>query len=154
MCRVWDRHNPDRHRAEWERTRVRQTLNNFKFLIDVFPFRNKHWHVTAGFYWGKSQFGYAENSTSAMTSLLAVGMFNQIYDRAANEDEPLFYVGDTPVWDAYELRQRVLNYGGRILMRRINGNYQLVDICQNIEKQSDDLGFVNRWEQMILLKCR
>ena len=52
-----------------------------------------------------------------------------------------------------QLTQR-LNYGGRILMRRINGNYQLVDICQNIEKQSDDLGFVNRWEQMILLKCR
>lgn len=93
---------------------AKPTLNNYKFLIDVFPFRNKHWHVTAGFYWGKSQFGYAENSTSAMTSLLAVGMFNQIYDRAANEDEPLFYVGDTPVWDAYELRQRVLNYGGRM----------------------------------------
>ena len=90
------------------------TLNNFKFMVDVFPFRNKHWHVTAGFYCGKSQFAYAENSTSAMTSLLAVGMFNQIYDRAANEDEPLFYVGDTPVWDAYELRQRVLNYGGRM----------------------------------------
>ena len=52
-----------------------------------------------------------------------------------------------------QLTQR-LNYGGRILMRRINGNYQLVDICQNIAKQSDDLGFVNRWEQMILLKCR
>jgi hypothetical protein len=52
-----------------------------------------------------------------------------------------------------QLTQR-LNYGGRILMRRINGNYQLVDICQNIEKQSDDLGFVNRWEQIILLKCR
>jgi hypothetical protein len=52
-----------------------------------------------------------------------------------------------------QLTQR-LNYGGRILMRRINGNYQLADICQNIEKQSDDLGFVNRWDQMILLKCR
>ncbi len=22
------------------------TVNNFKFLVDVFPFKNKHWHVT------------------------------------------------------------------------------------------------------------
>ena len=48
------------------------TVNNFKLLVDVFPFTNKHWHVTAGFYWGPSQFAYAENSTRAMTSLLAV----------------------------------------------------------------------------------
>ena len=47
------------------------TLNNFKFLVDVFPFKaNRHWHFTAGFYWGPSQFAEAVNSTEAMVSLV------------------------------------------------------------------------------------
>ena len=60
------------------------TINNFKFLVDVMPFKNKNWHVTAGFYWGPSQFAYAENSTQAMTSLLAVGMYNQLHYKVVN----------------------------------------------------------------------
>ena len=94
------------------------TLNNFKFLVDVFPFRNKHWHVTAGFYWGKSQFGYAENSTQAMTSLLAVGMFNQLYERATDVDKPLFEFGDVTIWDfnagGTSLSDKIAGYGGRM----------------------------------------
>lgn len=94
------------------------TINNFKFMVDVFPFRNKHWHVTAGFYWGKSQFGYAENSTQAMTSLLAVGMFNQLYDRATDVDKPLFEFGDVIIWDfnagGTSLSEKIANYGGRM----------------------------------------
>ena len=62
------------------------TINNFKFLVDVFPFKNKHWHVTGGFYWGPSQFAYAENSTTAMTSLLAVSMYNQIYEKCVADE--------------------------------------------------------------------
>ena len=59
------------------------TMNNFKFLVDVFPFKeNKHWHFTAGFYWGPSKFAYAENSTEAMVSLLSVGMYNTMYEKA------------------------------------------------------------------------
>lgn len=35
------------------------TYHNFKFLVDVFPFKNnKHWHVTAGFFWGRFQGSY------------------------------------------------------------------------------------------------
>ena len=59
------------------------TMNNFKLLLDVFPFKNnKHWHFTAGFYWGPSQFAKADNTTEAMTSLLAVGIYNRMYERA------------------------------------------------------------------------
>lgn len=90
------------------------TLNNFKFMVDVFPFRNKHWHITAGFYWGKSQFAYAENSTQAMTSLLAVGMFNSLYDRAVDEDNPLFVINGTSVWNIYGMRERLQDYGGHM----------------------------------------
>ena len=65
------------------------TMNNFKFLVDVFPFKsNKHWHFTAGFYWGPSRFALADNTTEAMSSLLSVGLYNRIYEKAVN-DEPL-----------------------------------------------------------------
>ena len=58
------------------------TMNNFKLLFDVFPFKNnKHWHFTAGFYIGPSQFARADNSMEAMTSLMAVDMYNHIYER-------------------------------------------------------------------------
>lgn len=59
------------------------SVNNFKLLLDVFPFKeNKHWHFTAGFYWGPSKFARAENSTEAMVSLLSVGMYNRMYEKA------------------------------------------------------------------------
>ena len=59
------------------------TMNNFKFMLDVMPFKeNKHWHITAGFFWGPSQFARAENSTEAMVSLLSVGMYNNMYEKA------------------------------------------------------------------------
>lgn len=69
------------------------TMNNFKLLVDVFPFKqNKHWHFTAGFYWGPSQFALADNSTQSMVSLLSVGMYNTMYEKIIN-DEPLVDLG-------------------------------------------------------------
>lgn len=59
------------------------TLNNFKLLVDVFPFKNdRRWHLTAGFYWGPSQFAEAENSTEAMVSLVSAGIYNKMYESA------------------------------------------------------------------------
>ncbi|MBP5778327.1 MAG: hypothetical protein J6W56_12375 [Prevotella sp.] len=67
------------------------TINNFKFMVDVTPLKDyKNWHVTAGFFWGPSQFAYAENSTEAMVSLLSVGMYNRMYEKATSDPvEPL-----------------------------------------------------------------
>ena len=63
------------------------TINNFKMLVDVFPFQNnKHWHFTAGFYWGPSQFAEAVNSTEAMVSLVSAGIYNKMYESAKNGD--------------------------------------------------------------------
>lgn len=94
------------------------TMNNFKLLVDVFPLRNKHWHVTGGFYWGPSQFAYAENSTTAMTSLLAVSMYNQMYEKCVADDPIIEIDGDgTPqnpgmsiyLTEAYS--KRIIGYG-------------------------------------------
>ena len=56
-------------------------FHNFKLLIDVFPFKNKHWYFTAGFYAGPSVIGRAYNRTEDMTTLMSVAMYNNIYDK-------------------------------------------------------------------------
>ena len=59
------------------------TFNNAKLLVDVFPFKNnKHWHFTAGVYWGPSKIAEAYNRTEDMPSLLGVGIYNHMYEKA------------------------------------------------------------------------
>ena len=71
----------------------RPTYHNFKFLVDVFPFKNnKHWHVTAGFFWGPSKVADAFNKTEDMPSLLAVGIYNRLYENTMNSYEILQHV--------------------------------------------------------------
>jgi len=74
------------------------TFWNFKLMFDVYPFRNKHWHVTAGFHWGPSKIGEAINSMQDMPSLFAVNMYNHLYyiaDQDKNYDNILpIYVFD------------------------------------------------------------
>ena len=66
----------------------------------------------------------------------------------------LDYVNDDVKTSVLISLTKRLNYGGRILMRIINGNYQLVNICQKLENQSSDLSFLNYWDKMILVKRR
>jgi hypothetical protein len=58
----------------------RPTYYNAKVLVDVFPFPNKKWFVTAGFYYGNEQIAKAYNAYEDMSSLVAVGMYNHIHD--------------------------------------------------------------------------
>ena len=60
------------------------TMWNWKVLVDVYPFKeNKHWHVTAGFYLGPGHIAEAENIMADMPSLMAVGIYNNMYDKVA-----------------------------------------------------------------------
>ena len=61
----------------------RPTMWNFKLLVDVFPFRNKNWHLTAGFHWGPSKIADAINGLEEAPSLVAVNIYNNIYDRVS-----------------------------------------------------------------------
>ena len=58
---------------------------NFKLLLDVYPLKNKHWHITAGVYAGSSKIGKAVNTIEDAPTLIAVNMYNQMYDKAAND---------------------------------------------------------------------
>ncbi len=65
------------------------TMKNFKLLVDVFPFHNKKWHVTTGFYWGPSTVAKAENAAYDATSLVSVSIYNNLYDRVAASYESI-----------------------------------------------------------------
>lgn len=82
------------------------TYYNFKLLVDAFPFRDKRWHLTAGFFVGPSEIARAYNRTEEMPSLLSVSMWNMLYDKAKNWE---------PIYDDYfmpeMLENKLLQYG-------------------------------------------
>lgn len=82
------------------------TFSNFNMLVDVMPFRNKNWHLTAGFYWGSSKVAEAENISEDMPSLMAVQMFNNIREKVVN-DEPIY--GN--IYIDPDLGETIINYG-------------------------------------------
>lgn len=106
------------------------TMNNVKLLLDFFPFKNnKHWHVTAGFYCGPSKFAEAVNSTESMNSLIALSIYNNLYDKSyihingdENGNHPPQYILQvpdpddpdgkmTPVSLDPQIEQRILAFG-------------------------------------------
>lgn len=59
---------------------LKPTLHQFKFLVDVMPFRkNKHWSLTAGFFVGPSEIGEAHNLSKDELYLEGVNTYNSIY---------------------------------------------------------------------------
>lgn len=54
-----------------------------KLLVDVMPFKDKRWHFTAGFYYGNEDAGRAVNRGEDMATLMAVGIYNNLYERIA-----------------------------------------------------------------------
>ena len=85
------------------------TYWNWKLMVDVKPFRDKHWHLTAGVYFGSHEVAKAVNAIEDMPSLMAVGIYNSMYYRALN-GEPMVVVGETELYHP-ELQQKLLDYG-------------------------------------------
>jgi len=55
---------------------------NWNLLVDVYPFKNnKHWRATAGFFLGPSTIAETYNKTESMASLVAVGIYNNMYNK-------------------------------------------------------------------------
>lgn len=69
-------------------------FHNFKLMLDVFPFKNKNWHATVGFYAGKSRVATAYNTSEGMISLMAVKMYNEMYWRCMNQQPMFVYDND------------------------------------------------------------
>ena len=59
---------------------MRPKLHQFKFLVDVMPFKNnKHWSFTAGFFVGPSVVGTADNMDKETLLLEGINAYNEIY---------------------------------------------------------------------------
>ena len=55
---------------------------NWNFMVDVFPLKNNyHWRATVGFFLGPGKVAQAYNKTESMSSLLAVDIYNNMYDK-------------------------------------------------------------------------
>ena len=99
---------------------------NFKLMVDVFPFKkNKHWHVTAGCYWGPSKIADAYNTTDAMPSLMAVSIYNNIYDKLKRGEALVTYQGTEVNIDDDAIKRRILSYG-RMGMHLGDWKYNMV----------------------------
>lgn len=68
------------------------TFNNFKFMVDIFPFKeNKHWSFTVGFFWGSGNIAKVYNTATDMTSLMGITIYNNMYRDAWSETPILEY---------------------------------------------------------------
>lgn len=59
---------------------------NAKVLFDVYPFHKKNWHFTAGVYVGPKKLGKAINLQSEAPTMMAVNIYNKIYDSMDFDD--------------------------------------------------------------------
>lgn len=92
------------------------TMKNFKLLVDVFPFHNKKWHVTTGFFWGPSTIAKAENAAYDATSLVSVAIYNNMYEKVLNSyenDVPFMSMGGADLYADDELYEK-FKYWGRM----------------------------------------
>lgn len=88
----------------------RPKMFNFKFLVDVFPFRNRHWHVTAGFYLGGRTVATAVSAKGETSTLVAMNIYNKFYNRLKEhgyDEEPIF--GD--IYLSPEMYKELMSYG-------------------------------------------
>lgn len=89
-------------------------MTNFKFLVDLYPLRDKHWHFTVGFYSGPKRIATAINTMTEMPSLLAIGMYNRLYDYAINDgfiDNPIYNDIYLDPDQADMLKEKLQSYG-------------------------------------------
>lgn len=65
---------------------LKPNLSQFNFLVDIMPFKNKHWSFTAGFFYGSERLGEALNQSQETQLLEAVTTYNKYYVRVCSQD--------------------------------------------------------------------
>ena len=109
------------------------TFSNFKLLVDVYPFRNKHWYLTGGFYVGGANIARACNAIEEGSTLFSVTMYNHIADKAIEAyetDEPFISMGGTDIYiseDYYNKLKRNGRAGVHVGRYKQTGKYYLME---------------------------
>ncbi len=95
------------------------TMTTMRVLVDVYPFKHdRHWHFTAGFFYGGNSIGKTINTITEMPSLLAMNMYDRLYNYATDEDF-IQNVIDNPIYGdiylspqaAMTLQEKLLEWG-------------------------------------------
>lgn len=64
------------------------TMHNAKLLVDIYPLKyDKHWHITAGVYYGPAQIAKAEDADESQTTISLMDAYNQEYEEADADAE-------------------------------------------------------------------
>lgn len=87
---------------------------DFKFLIDLYPLKNKNWHFTTGFYLGPSTIATAINKIEEAPTLFSVSMYNNLHDRIIKsyiEDEPYMTFNNMDLYANEDLYNKMNEYG-------------------------------------------
>lgn len=127
------------------------TMWNWNLLVDIYPLKhNKHWRVTAGFFLGNSNAAEAFNQTESMPSLMAVDIYNNMYNKLHGKtvrelaDVKLVDLGKgyEDVYTDINLLQKLqrrLDRNGRMGMHLGTYTHDVVDAEGNvIHKQGED----------------
>lgn len=65
----------------------RLTMNNLKLLLDIYPLAyDKHWHLTAGVYWGPAEMAQNVVSSEGKTMIALMQDYNESYHAAGEGD--------------------------------------------------------------------
>jgi hypothetical protein len=147
------------------------TFWNWNVMFDVYPFRfNKHWHFTAGFFLGPSRIAKAYNTTEDMPSLLAVGIYNNMYDKLHGLSELEVYGASifdlSSLGDKYKgisflepddkkLLQQALESAGRMGMqvgRYTHDVYYEEDVYETVLEFDDETGEDYEVEKLVHAK--
>jgi len=91
-------------------------MNNFKVLVDVFPFKNfRKLHLTMGFYYGNDVIVDVKNTPESVRNLEAINAYNSMYKKALAK-ENLIDLGSLGISDAggatFEKANERLRYWG------------------------------------------
>lgn len=63
------------------------TMHNMKAFVDIYPLRyNKHWHITAGVYYGPEEFAKTESTIESQTTLSMMDSYNTMCEEAGASD--------------------------------------------------------------------
>ena len=127
------------------------TFWNWNVLVDVYPFReNKHWRFTAGFYWGNKTIGIAYNKAECVPTLLAVNMYNGIYEKLHGKTtKELMDVKLIDLGEGYEdfstdpailkRLQKTMDYYGRIGVNMGTYKHDILDEEGNVIHKEGDI---------------
>lgn len=102
------------------------TFWNWNVLFNIYPLKNnKHWHVTAGFYLGPSHIAKAYNTTEDMPSLMAVGIYNNIYNKVHADVDIYAPENEDAYWDLYDVKFIDLSVLGEEYADMFGGDIQM-----------------------------